>query len=58
MHKTSIADILVFVQSFVCIAFAISLAVIAGGLGLTTNAQCHAGMRLCIIFYGIVKIAL
>jgi hypothetical protein len=35
--------------------FVISTAMIAGGLGLATDVQCYAAIRLCIAFYGAGK---
>jgi hypothetical protein len=49
---------LVFAQAFICAAFSFSVAIVAGGLGVATEAQCHAAIRLCVIFYGLGKMAL
>ena len=53
-----VADILIFVQAFICIVFSYSVAILAGGLGVATEEQCRAAIRLCVTFYGAGKIAL
>ncbi|KAH7086285.1 hypothetical protein FB567DRAFT_67025 [Paraphoma chrysanthemicola] len=52
------ADILVFIQGFICTAFLFAVGINTSGLGLSTDAQCHAAIRVCIAMYGSVKMIL
>ncbi|KAF3002456.1 hypothetical protein E8E13_004931 [Curvularia kusanoi] len=52
------SDILVFAQGFVSISFVFAIGVNSAGLGLQTDAQCHAAIRVCIAMYGAAKITL
>ncbi|KAG9188524.1 hypothetical protein G6011_02447 [Alternaria panax] len=56
--KTRVSDVLVFAQGFVCTAFLFATAIQISGLGLQTDRQCHAAIRVCIAMYGTDKIAL
>ena len=58
--KTSarFSDVLVFAQGFVDTAFVFAVGINSAGLGLSTDAQCHAAIRGCIAMYGAAKIAL
>ncbi|RYN87889.1 hypothetical protein AA0119_g12353 [Alternaria tenuissima] len=56
--KTRVSDVLVFAQGFVCTAFLFATAIQVSGLGLQTDGQCHAAIRVCIVMYGADKIAL
>lgn len=51
-------EVLVFIQGFIGISFVLSVGIISGGLGLATDAQCHAAIRICISLYGAGKIVL
>jgi hypothetical protein len=55
---TKVSDALVFVQGFFCIAALFSVAINVSGLGLSTNEQCYAAIRICIAMYTSSKIAL
>ncbi|KAF2627623.1 hypothetical protein BU25DRAFT_303082, partial [Macroventuria anomochaeta] len=59
-RKTSarFSDILVFAQGFVSTAFIFGVGINSAGLGLSTDAQCYAAIRMCIAMYGAAKIAL
>lgn len=52
------SDILVFAQGFVSTAFVFAVGINSAGLGLFTDAQCYAAIRVCIAMYGIAKIVL
>jgi len=56
--KTRVSDVLVFAQGFICSAFLFATAIQIAGLGLQTDAQCHAAIRVCIAMYSADKIAL
>lgn len=56
--KTQFSDVLVFVQGFVCTAFLFATATIVAGLGLHTESQCYAAIRICIAMYAAAKIPL
>ncbi|KAI0584038.1 hypothetical protein TUN199_05549 [Pyrenophora tritici-repentis] len=56
--KTQFSDVLVFVQGFVCTAFVFATAMIVAGLGLHTEPQCYAAIRVCIAMYAAAKIPL
>ncbi|KAH7391127.1 hypothetical protein DE146DRAFT_663561 [Phaeosphaeria sp. MPI-PUGE-AT-0046c] len=55
---TKLSDILVFVQGFICIAFLFAVAIGTAGLGLATEGQCYAAIRICIVMYATAKLAL
>lgn len=59
-QKTSarFSDVIVFAQGFVSTAFVFAVGINSAGLGLSTDAQCHAAIRVCIAMYGVAKIAL
>ena len=59
-HKTGVkfSDILVFAQGFISTAFVFAVGINSAGLGLSTDAQCYAAIRVCIAMYGAAKIAL
>jgi hypothetical protein len=58
--KTSrkLSDILVFIQGFLCITFLLAVGVCTSGLGLSSDGQCYAAIRVCIAMYGTAKMAL
>jgi hypothetical protein len=51
-------DMLVIAQGIVCMAFVFSVGINIAGLGLSTDGQCDAVIRLCIVFYMLAKIFL
>jgi hypothetical protein len=51
------SDLLVFTQGFVSTAFVFAVAINSAGLGLSTDAQCHAAIRVCVAMYGAAKVA-
>ncbi|KAJ4982938.1 hypothetical protein SVAN01_11570 [Stagonosporopsis vannaccii] len=53
-----VTDILVFAQGFVSTAFVFAVGINSAGLGLATDTQCYAAIRVCIAMYGVAKIAL
>ena len=56
--RKGLSDSLVFLQGFLSTAFVFAVGTNSAGLGLTTDAQCHAAILVCIAMYGAVKIAL
>ncbi|KAH8728336.1 hypothetical protein GQ44DRAFT_580049, partial [Phaeosphaeriaceae sp. PMI808] len=60
-HKaktTKVSDVLVFVQGFICTAFLFAIVICTNGLGLSSQAQCHAAIIVCIVMYGTAKSAI
>lgn len=55
---TRVSDVLVFFQGFACTAFLFAVGIDTSGLGLSSDEQCYAAIRVCIVFYGAAKIAL
>lgn len=55
---TKLSDTLVFIQGFICIAFLFAVAIGSAGLGLATQGQCYAIIRICIVMYAMAKLAL
>ena len=53
-----ITDALVCAQGFVSTAFVFAIGINSAGLGLATDAQRYAAIRVCIALYGTAKIAL
>jgi len=53
-----LSDVLVFFQGFVCAAFLFAVGINTSGLGLSSDAQCYAAIRVCIAMYGVAKISL
>jgi hypothetical protein len=56
--KTRVSDVLVFAQGFICTAFLFATVIQVSGMGLQTDSQCSAAIRVCIVMYGADKIAL
>jgi hypothetical protein len=52
------SDALVFFQGFVCTSFLFAVGINTTGLGLSTDAQCHNAIRVCITLYALGKISL
>lgn len=55
---TRLSDTLVFIQGSICIAFLFAVAIGSSGLGLATQGQCYAIIRICIVMYATAKLAL
>ncbi|KAF2820281.1 hypothetical protein CC86DRAFT_252227, partial [Ophiobolus disseminans] len=55
---TSVSDILVFVQGFLCTTFLFAVGINASGIGLSSDEQCYAAIRVCITLYILTKTAL
>jgi hypothetical protein len=51
-------DMLVIAQGIVCMAFVFSVGINIAGLGLSTDSQCYAVIRVCIVLYMLAKIFL
>lgn len=56
--KSKVIEVLVLAELVVSVAFVTSVAVMEAGLGLQTEVQCHAAIRVCIAMYGSGKIVL
>jgi hypothetical protein len=56
--RTSVSNVLVISQGIVCAAFLFAVGINTSGLGLSTDAECYATIRVCIMLYGAAKIFL
>jgi hypothetical protein len=48
-------DLLVIAQGTICMAFVFSVGINIAGLGLSTDGQCYAVIRVCIVLYMLAK---
>jgi hypothetical protein len=55
---TKVSDALVYVQGCICIISLFAVCINVSGLGLSTDGQCYAAIRVCIAMYTSAKIAL
>jgi hypothetical protein len=55
---TKVSDALVYVQGCICIVALFAVCINVSGLGLSTDGQCYAAIRVCIAMYTSAKIAL
>jgi len=55
---TRVPNLLVHGQGFFCVAFLFAVGINTSGLGLSSDAQCHAAIRVCIFLYGAAKVML
>jgi NADH:ubiquinone oxidoreductase subunit 6 (subunit J) len=53
---TSVSDVVVISQGIVCTAFLFAVGINTSGLGLSSDAECYAAIRVCIMLYGAAKI--
>lgn len=56
--KSNLVEVLLQIQFFATLAIILTVALLEIGLSIVTDARCYAAAMLCLIFFGIGKIAL
>jgi hypothetical protein len=56
--RTKVSDVLVFMQGCITMAFIFAVGIFDAGLGLETDTQCAAVIRICIVLYALAKFTL